>query len=353
MKRKIIAIIACILVAGTAGVSAKTITSANAQSTVANTVSTSAYAAANKDTTTNSPTAKASVQPAAAAATKNCPLTQNAAANSTAAPTTSTPVTNQVAGTANNTASSSCPFNYVNGVSVTNCPTSTKNCINNICLKNPSNCTTGQICTVNAQNCAISNNLAAILNNANYKYVIASGNCKNGSTNTTVSKPSASSAPAASSKPSTSTAPSSKPASSTAPSTAPQSGSSFSAFQNQVIQLVNEQRAANGLKPLTANAQLTNTATLKSQDMAKLNYFDHTSPTYGSPFDMMKKYDISYRTAGENIAMGQTTPAQVMQGWMNSPGHRANILNASFTQIGVGIAKNAQGQLIWTQQFIG
>jgi uncharacterized YkwD family protein len=116
---------------------------------------------------------------------------------------------------------------------------------------------------------------------------------------------------------------------------------------------VNEQRAANGLKPLTANTQLTNTATLKSQDMAKLNYFDHTSPTYGSPFDMMKKYGISYRTAGENIAMGQTTPAQVMQGWMNSPGHRANILNASFTQIGVGIAKNAQGQLIWTQQFIG
>lgn len=87
--------------------------------------------------------------------------------------------------------------------------------------------------------------------------------------------------------------------------------------------------------------------------MAKLNYFDHTSPTYGSPFDMMKQFGISYRTAGENIAMGQTSPQQVMQGWMNSSGHRANILNSSFTQIGVGIAKNAKGQYIWTQQFIG
>jgi len=87
--------------------------------------------------------------------------------------------------------------------------------------------------------------------------------------------------------------------------------------------------------------------------MAKLNYFDHQSPTYGSPFDMMKQYGISYRAAGENIAMGQTSPQQVMQGWMNSPGHRANILNASFTQIGVGIAQNAQGRYYWTQQFIG
>ena len=68
---------------------------------------------------------------------------------------------------------------------------------------------------------------------------------------------------------------------------------------------------------------------------------------------MMQQFGISYRTAGENIAMGQTSPAQVMNSWMNSEGHRKNILNASFTQIGVGIAKNANGQYIWTQQFIG
>ena len=130
-------------------------------------------------------------------------------------------------------------------------------------------------------------------------------------------------------------------------------GTNFAVFQNEVVQIVNKERAANGLAPLTVNAQVTKSATLKSEDMAKLNYFSHTSPTYGSPFDMMKQFGISYRSAGENIAKGQATPQQVMQGWMNSPGHRANILNSSFTQIGVGIAKNSQGQLIWTQQFIG
>lgn len=95
------------------------------------------------------------------------------------------------------------------------------------------------------------------------------------------------------------------------------------------------------------------TATVKSQDMAKNNYFSHTSPTYGSPFDLMKQYGVSYHAAGENIAMGQTSPAQVMDGWMNSAGHRANILNSSFTKIGVGVAQNASGQYYWTQHFIG
>ncbi len=137
------------------------------------------------------------------------------------------------------------------------------------------------------------------------------------------------------------------------PSTSAPTNGDYSAFQKKVVDLVNAERAKAGLKPLTMSAPLNKTATLKSQDMAKLNYFDHNSPTYGSPFDMMKKYGISYRTAGENIAMGQTSPEQVMQGWMNSSGHRANILNASYTQIGVGIAKNSAGRLYWTQQFIG
>lgn len=137
------------------------------------------------------------------------------------------------------------------------------------------------------------------------------------------------------------------------PAATPAVSGDYAAFQKRVVELVNAERAKNGLKPLTMNAQVNKTATLKSQDMAKLGYFDHNSPTYGSPFDMMKKYGISYRTAGENIAMGQTTPEQVMKGWMNSPGHRANILKASFTQIGVGVAKNSSGRLYWTQQFIG
>ncbi|EPR09199.1 CAP domain-containing protein [Ruminiclostridium papyrosolvens] len=153
-------------------------------------------------------------------------------------------------------------------------------------------------------------------------------------------------------KPATSKPSASKPATQKPASTPAVSGD-YAAFQKRVVELVNAERAKNGLKPLKMNAQVNKTATLKSQDMAKLGYFDHNSPTYGSPFDMMKKYGISYRTAGENIAMGQTTPEQVMKGWMNSPGHRANILKSSFTEIGVGVAKNSSGRLYWTQQFIG
>ena len=82
-------------------------------------------------------------------------------------------------------------------------------------------------------------------------------------------------------------------------------------------------------------------------------YFDHTSPTYGSPFDMMKTFNISYKAAGENIAMGQRTPSEVMTDWMNSSGHRANILNSNFTELGVGIYKGANGTIYWTQMFIG
>ena len=127
----------------------------------------------------------------------------------------------------------------------------------------------------------------------------------------------------------------------------------YAEYQNQVVQLVNQERTSRGLNALSIDSALTKTATLKSQDMADLGYFDHTSPTYGSPFDMMKQFGISYRVAGENIAMGQTSPKQVMTGWMNSEGHRENILKSSYTKIGVGIAKNSSGRYYWTQQFIG
>ena len=121
-------------------------------------------------------------------------------------------------------------------------------------------------------------------------------------------------------------------------------------FEAQVATLVNEQRAANGLAPLTLNSELSNVARTKSQDMHDNNYFSHTSPTYGSPFDMLKAFGVSYRTAGENIAMGYTTPEAVVSAWMNSAGHRANILNASYTQLGVGYVADGN---YWTQEFIG
>ena len=129
----------------------------------------------------------------------------------------------------------------------------------------------------------------------------------------------------------------------------PSVDSSVSDYEKQVVEIVNRYRAENGLKPLTLNTELSRVARLKSQDMKDKKYFSHTSPTYGSPFDMMKKFGISYRTAGENIAMGQRTPEAVMTAWMNSSGHRANILNSTYTQIGVGYVADGN---YWTQMFI-
>lgn len=128
---------------------------------------------------------------------------------------------------------------------------------------------------------------------------------------------------------------------------------SFLSFQEEVVRLVNVERTKRGLSELSFNNQLSNVATLKSQDMINKNYFSHTSPTYGSPFDMMKQFNISYKTAGENIAKGQKTPEEVVNAWMNSQGHRENILSTNFTDIGVGVAKSSDGTLYWTQMFIG
>jgi uncharacterized YkwD family protein/spore coat assembly protein SafA len=123
-------------------------------------------------------------------------------------------------------------------------------------------------------------------------------------------------------------------------------------FEDQVITLVNKERAARGLQTLTKNWQVARVARIKSQDMINKNYFSHTSPTYGSPFNMMENFGIRFSAAGENIAYGQRTPQEVMTAWMNSPGHRANILSPSYTQIGVGAAKTSSGTLYWTQMFI-
>lgn len=126
----------------------------------------------------------------------------------------------------------------------------------------------------------------------------------------------------------------------------------ITAVEKEVARLVNVERAKNGLPALSYNWQLARVARIKSEDMRNNHYFSHTSPTYGSPFQMMRSFGISYTAAGENIAMGQRTAAEVMNGWMNSPGHRSNILNRNFTQIGVGYAKDSYGRGYWTQQFI-
>lgn len=130
----------------------------------------------------------------------------------------------------------------------------------------------------------------------------------------------------------------------------PQLDRAVLSYEEQVVRLVNEIRRENGLGELTLNWELSRVARYKSQDMVDKQYFSHTSPTYGSPFQMMRAFGLSYRVAGENIAYGYSTPQAVVNGWMNSEGHRKNILHPDFTQIGVGYV--AQGNY-WTQMFIG
>ncbi|MED4452659.1 CAP domain-containing protein [Metabacillus fastidiosus] len=125
--------------------------------------------------------------------------------------------------------------------------------------------------------------------------------------------------------------------------------SQVSAFEQKVIDLTNQERAKQGLSPLKLDTKLSQIARTKSLDMKNKGYFSHTSPTYGSPFDMMKQFGISYTSAGENIAKGQRSPEEVVNAWMNSEGHRANILNSSYTHIGVGYVEDGN---YWTQMFI-
>jgi len=136
------------------------------------------------------------------------------------------------------------------------------------------------------------------------------------------------------------------------PAAAAPASANIGAYEQQVADLVNKEIAAAGLPALKVNTQLAGDAEKKAEDLRDKNYFDHNSPTYGSPFDMMKQFGIKYSTAGENIAKGQRTPGDVMNGWMNSPGHKANIMNANYTEIGVGYVTDSNGGTYWVQMFI-
>ncbi|WP_232354006.1 SafA/ExsA family spore coat assembly protein [[Bacillus] enclensis] len=127
---------------------------------------------------------------------------------------------------------------------------------------------------------------------------------------------------------------------------------SVKSVERQVIDLTNQERQKAGLAPLQLDWQLSRVARYKSRDMRDTGYFAHRSPQYGSPFEMMKSFDVQYSSAGENIAVGQTSPEQVVREWMNSPGHRKNILNGTYTYIGVGYAKGGSYGTYWTQMFI-
>lgn len=130
----------------------------------------------------------------------------------------------------------------------------------------------------------------------------------------------------------------------------PSADSVVSNREKEVVRLVNNERVKNGLPPFTMSNKLSHVARLKSEDMQVNNYFDHESPKYGRLSDMMKHFGIVFKTAGENIAMGYPNPEAVVEGWMNSPGHRSNILNKNFNIIGVGAHEYGR-TIYWTQMF--
>lgn len=136
------------------------------------------------------------------------------------------------------------------------------------------------------------------------------------------------------------------------PGTTDPNASGLTADEQRMLSLVNAERARNGLAPLRANLKVTQVARLKAKDMIAKNYFSHTSPTYGSPFDMMRQFGVTYRTAGENLA-GAPAVDVAHTNLMNSPGHRANILNGNFKEVGIGILSGSPYGKIFVQMFIG
>lgn len=130
------------------------------------------------------------------------------------------------------------------------------------------------------------------------------------------------------------------------------STASLTSDELETFNLINQQRNNNGLSSLKVDAELQRVARIKAQDMVNNNYFDHTSPTYGTPFNMMKNFGISYKTAGENIA-GNSSNSAAVNAWMNSSGHRANILNSSYNYTGLAVVSSPRYGKIYVQMFIG
>lgn len=130
------------------------------------------------------------------------------------------------------------------------------------------------------------------------------------------------------------------------------STSGLTAEEQEVFNLVNKERQNAGLKALQVDSSLQKVAKEKARDLVNNNYFAHNSPTYGSPFDMMKSFGISYKTAGENLA-GNSTGPRAVSAWMNSEGHRANILNSSYNYTGIGVVESPKYGRVYVQMFIG
>jgi uncharacterized YkwD family protein len=131
-----------------------------------------------------------------------------------------------------------------------------------------------------------------------------------------------------------------------------EAGAELTADEQQMLNLVNQEREKQGLPALKADPELTKVARVKAKDMIDNNYFDHNSPTYGSPFDMMKKFGVEYKTAGENLA-GNSSVEGAHTSLMNSQGHRENILKSDYTNVGIGVVDGGQYGKMFVQMFKG
>lgn len=136
------------------------------------------------------------------------------------------------------------------------------------------------------------------------------------------------------------------------PTSQPSPSPVLTAEEAQMFELLNQERVKMGLKKLEIHEGLVKLARMKSKDMIELGYFAHQSPTYGSPFDMIRNAGIAFSYAGENLA-GAPTVSRAHTALMNSSGHRANILNPNFTHVGIGIVDGGPYGKMFTQLFIG
>lgn len=142
------------------------------------------------------------------------------------------------------------------------------------------------------------------------------------------------------------------PSTAETPSTSTPTSDEITNLENEVFRLANEERMRADLPALSLDSEIAKVARAKSEDFINNNYFAHNSPQYGSPFEMLRTFGVNYSAAAENIASGQNNAKAAINHWMNSAGHRANILNSTFNKTGVGVARDRNGNLYWTQLFV-
>lgn len=146
--------------------------------------------------------------------------------------------------------------------------------------------------------------------------------------------------------------PTPRPTPTPTPTPTPAPAPGVTSEMQRMLNLINGERSKAGVAALKFDSQVNNVALAKAKDMVSKNYFSHTSPTYGSPFDMLRQFGVSFRTAGENLA-GNASVEAAHTALMNSSGHRANILNSKFNYIGIGIQPSSRYGKIFVQMFIG